>query len=257
MKPRDARKYLSPDSCHLGHTFNGVVYSQGLRIRRIVSNEDKLQSRLDELSDAFIISGYNKGSDKRILDKVAAKPRVLSYNKKNRNDNDKIIVPWVITYGPSVEETRSFVQHGSKILNKSTTWKDIGGRVMVCTRRTPNLRDRLFKRKSISLSVPGEHKGTSSCRRSRCLSCQLINYATTITSTSKGHRYRINCSATCTSRCLVYLAECVHCGKQYVRSTTQLLPDRITGHMNNKESALNYISIYINLNLTSLSNFLL
>ena len=45
VKPWDARRYLSPDSCHPGHTFNGVVYSQGLRIRRIVSNEDKLQSR--------------------------------------------------------------------------------------------------------------------------------------------------------------------------------------------------------------------
>ena len=109
---------------------------------------------------------------------------------------------------------------------------------MACTRRAPNLRDRLFKRKSISLSVPDEHKGTSSCGRSRCLSCQLINSAITITSTADGRRYRINCSATCTSRCLVYLAECVHCGKQYVGNTTQLLRDRITGHRNNKESAL-------------------
>ena len=134
----------------------------------------------------------NKGSVKRILDKVAAKPRVLSYNKKNRNDNGKIIVPWVITYGPGVEETRPFVQHGSKILNKSSTWKDIGARVMVCTRRAPNLRDRLFKRKSVSLSVPGEHKGTSSCERGRFLSCQPINCATTITSTSDCRRYRIN-----------------------------------------------------------------
>ena len=47
IEPTDARRYFSPDSCHPGHTFNGVVYSQGLRIRRIVSNEDKLQSRLD------------------------------------------------------------------------------------------------------------------------------------------------------------------------------------------------------------------
>ena len=233
------------DTCHLISVIrvtllmpNGVVYSQGLRIRRIVSNEDKLQSRFDELTDAFIISGYNKGSVKRILDKVAAKPRVLSYNKNNRNDNDKIIVPWVITYGPGVEETRSFVQHGSKILNKSSTWKDIGARVMICTRRAPKPGDRLFKRKSISLSVPGEHKGTSSCGRSRCLSCQLINSATTITSTSDGRRYHINYSATCTSKCLVYLAEFVHSGKQYVGNTTQLLRGRITGRRNNKESAL-------------------
>ena len=110
--------------------------------------------------------------------------------------------------------------------------------VMVCTSRAPNLKDRLFKCKSISLSVPDEHKGTSSCGRSRCLSSKLINSATTSTSKLRGRCYRISCSATFTSRCLDYLAKCIHCGKQYVDDTTQLLHDRITGHRNNKESAL-------------------
>ena len=56
--------------------------------------------------------------------------------------------------------------------------------------------------------------------------------------TSGGRCYRINCSASCTSTCLVYLAECIHCGKQYVGNTTQLFRNRITDHRNNKESAL-------------------
>lgn len=213
-----------------------MVYSQGLRLRRIVSDDEKLKLRLDELADAFTISGYNKGLVRRILSKVASKPRVLSYTKRNRDD--KIIVPWIITHGPGADETRSFVHLGSKILGKSSVWKDLGVKVMVCTRRACNLKDILFKRKAISLSVPGENKGTSSCGRSRCLSCGLVNPITTVTSTSNSRCYRINCSATCISRCLVYLAECIHCGKQYVGNTTQQLRDRITGHRNNKESAL-------------------
>ena len=32
VKPTDARRYLSPESCHPAHTFNSVVYSQGLRL---------------------------------------------------------------------------------------------------------------------------------------------------------------------------------------------------------------------------------
>ena len=91
VKPTDARRYLSPESCHPGHTFNSVVYSQGIRLRRIISNNEKLLLRLDELADAFIISGYNKGSVKRILNKIASKPRVLSYNM--RNQENKNIVP--------------------------------------------------------------------------------------------------------------------------------------------------------------------
>ena len=33
IKPTAARKYLSPDFCHPSHTFNGVVYWQGLCLR--------------------------------------------------------------------------------------------------------------------------------------------------------------------------------------------------------------------------------
>ena len=124
-------------------------------------------------------------------------------------------------------------------------------------RRAPNLKNCWFKRKLISLSVPGEHKGTSSCGRSRCLSCKHINSATTITSPSSGRSYRINCSATCTSRCLVNLAECVHCGKQYVGNTTQLLRDRnkesaLKSHLNLRKSKFNQSFKFLVLSKTSL-----
>ena len=104
--------------------------------------------------------------------------------------------------------------------------------------KTGLARDLLYKRKAFSLSVPGENKGTSLCGVKRCLSCKLVNPITTVTSTTTGNCYRINCNATCISRCLVYLAECTVCKKQYVGNTTQQLRDRITEHRNNKESAL-------------------
>ena len=91
-----------------------MVYSQGLHLRRIVFDNDKLKLRLDELADAFIISGYNKGSVNRILSKIVSKSRVLSYNM--RKPDDKVIVPWVITYGPGARQTREFVQQGSNHL---------------------------------------------------------------------------------------------------------------------------------------------
>ena len=92
---------------------------------------------------------------------------------------------------------------------------------MVCTRRSANLRNLLYKRKAFSLSVPGENKSTSQCGVKRCLSCKLVNPITTVTSTTTGNCYRINCNATCICRCLVYLAECTVCKKQYVGNTTQ------------------------------------
>ena len=99
---------------------------------------------------------------------------------------------------------------------------------MVCTRTSANLRVLLYKRKAFSVSVPGENKGTSPCGVKRCLPCKLVNPITTVTSTTTSNCYRINCNATCISRCLVYLAECTVCKKQYVGNTTQQLRDRIT-----------------------------
>ena len=165
---------------------------------------------IDPISTPF--TTYNKGSVKRILNKIASKPRVMSYNM--RNQENKNIVPWVITYGPGAKQTREFVLQGSKILDKSPIWRDLGARVMICTRRASNLRYLLYKCKAISLSVLGESKGTLPCGVKRCLSCNLINPINTVNSTTTGN-------SRCTSRCLVYMAECIFCKKQYVGNTTQ------------------------------------
>ena len=104
---------------HLKPQYDGVVLLPKaiLYYTKTIYN-DKLELRLDELADAFIISGFNKGSVNRTLSKIVSKSRVLSYN--TRKPDDKVIVPWVmITYGPGARQTREFVQQGSKILNKS------------------------------------------------------------------------------------------------------------------------------------------
>ena len=53
-----------------------------------------------------------------------------------------------------------------------------------------------------------------------------------------GTTHYTNCRATCASRCVVYLATCGICNKQYVGNTTQALRKRVTGHRNGKDSAL-------------------
>ena len=57
VKPTDARSYLNYTSAHPKHTFSGIVYSQCLRLRRIINNSDRLNTRLNELCIAFEKSG--------------------------------------------------------------------------------------------------------------------------------------------------------------------------------------------------------
>ena len=75
VKPTDARSYLNYMSAHPKHTFSGIVYSQCLRLRRIINNSDRLNSRLNELCIAFEKSGYPKDMLKNICDKVKNMPQ--------------------------------------------------------------------------------------------------------------------------------------------------------------------------------------
>ena len=52
-KPTDSRAYLNFNSAHPKHTFSGIVYSGCFRLRKIISNQDRLVKRLKELGDCF------------------------------------------------------------------------------------------------------------------------------------------------------------------------------------------------------------
>ena len=53
VKPTDARSYLNYTSAHPNHTFSGIVFSQCSRLRRIINDNERLKTRLDELCIAF------------------------------------------------------------------------------------------------------------------------------------------------------------------------------------------------------------
>ena len=52
-KETDSRSYLNFSSAHPNHTFSGNVYSQSLRLRRIINSNDRLRERLLELAESF------------------------------------------------------------------------------------------------------------------------------------------------------------------------------------------------------------
>ena len=58
VKPTDSRSYLHYSSAHPRHTFSGIVYSQCLRLHRIINDQGCLVHRLNELLAAFDMSGY-------------------------------------------------------------------------------------------------------------------------------------------------------------------------------------------------------
>ena len=54
QKPTDARHFIGFTNCNQNYTFSCVVYSQGIRLRWIVNDNERLSLRLSELCDDFI-----------------------------------------------------------------------------------------------------------------------------------------------------------------------------------------------------------
>ena len=76
-KETDSRGYLHFSSCHPNHVFSGIVYSQALRLKRIVSNEMTLNKHLDEMKKDFRDAKYPLKLVENIIKKVKSMPRSL------------------------------------------------------------------------------------------------------------------------------------------------------------------------------------
>ena len=151
-----------------------MFFSQAIRYRRIINTDCILKDRLAELKTYFVKSGYPEKLISSILDGVFSKPRSLVYN--NTRPTKNFITPWVVTYGPGFAETKKCAEEVNEMLSLSDTWKDRAVRriIQVVPRRAPNLKDILFKRKSISLYSPCD-AGTVPCNATGCMTCSLVS----------------------------------------------------------------------------------
>ncbi len=70
IKETDSRSYLFYGSSHPNHVFSSIVYSQCLRLRRIINNTDRLAIRIDELKTFFLVANYPHKMVENITSKV-------------------------------------------------------------------------------------------------------------------------------------------------------------------------------------------
>ena len=70
IKETDSRSYLNFSSAHPNHTFSGNVYSQSLRLRRIINCQERLRTRLDDLATCFKKADYPEKMINEIVTKV-------------------------------------------------------------------------------------------------------------------------------------------------------------------------------------------
>ena len=237
IKATDARVYLNYSSYHPRQTFPSIVYSQGLRYRRIINDDIKLFRRLDELKGCFIRSGYPKKMVENIFDDVVTRPRNLEYKKKEKKAPS--VVMWTQTFGPETPVIKKVVKEANEMLQKCPVWSKNDKVISVVNRRPKNIGDMILKRKRLALST-GNTPGTNRCsplinqNRSKkkgrpCTCCPMMSNSESIRSSATGKSFKLP-EGNCKSRNVIYCAECSLCNKQYTGKSSNKLQTRIAGH---------------------------
>ena len=173
-----------------------------------------------------------------VINQVRSLPRVLRY--KDKNEPDKTFIPWIVSFGRGYKEAQKKSEEVNNILAHSNTWKDmepeLKPKIKVVARRSPNLKDKLFKRRAIALDTMSSTGSTAPCtkpnvrrRGPSCQTCKLVSNKTEV----KGRCVTVGCAGgDCKTNNVVYAASCKLCSRPsvYVGKTITPLNKRMNGH---------------------------
>ena len=224
VKPTDARSYLNFSSAHPRHIFSGIVYSQYLRLRRIINNQDRLEHRLDELLAAFDESGY---PEKMLLDiryKVQKMSRQLTRPEPSDDNEDTKPVLIVSCHGTDEKLVETLKKHEDD-LHKTNSFKNAAKPLFQYVQKTgANIGSKLSVLKSIAL---GKRVGkTVPCNTNNCKCCKLIGR-----NVEDINGLPVSAApGSCKSKNVNYLVTCKVCKKPYIGRTVQYTHKRMGGH---------------------------
>ena len=123
-KKTDSKQYLLYSSCHPRHVKNNIPYCLARRIKTIVTENNRLEKRMEELKQDLMKRNYpilliNDGIEKTMEKDI----KELRQVKEKLNQNQ--IIPFVSTFNPQNPELFSVIKQNVHILEKSDTMKSI------------------------------------------------------------------------------------------------------------------------------------
>ena len=194
IKQTDSRSYLNFRSAHPNHIYSGIVYSQCLRLRRIINSDERLHFHLSEMREAFLSAEYPAQIIDNIIDKVKNTERLLV---KKTDDTplkssplpirvvsvfgaDSEIVNSVKRFEPNLKETESFRDEVKEVTEAETQDKTPAKSIFQFIKKTgSSLRYRLVRNKSLALGLRFGRTRTSHHKNCEC--CPTIHSDDTIT----------------------------------------------------------------------------
>ena len=124
-------------------------YSQALRYRRIITNNDQLEEKLETLRNNLIRRGYNLSEIKTQFNKVRqhSQSDLLFANNKQTTQTAKNL-PFVIPCDNTTIEIGKILKENWKLIEQDDTLKQIWTKQpFVALKRHKNIKDKLVRSK--------------------------------------------------------------------------------------------------------------
>ena len=223
-KETDSQAFLNFSSSHPKHTFSGNVYSQALRLRRIINSRERLELRLKELAESFEKAGYPKQVIQNIKNKVLNSERDISIKRKVAAEDDGKII--VVSTFEADDNIVSAVKESEDIFKRTQSFRTQNGPLFKYVKKVgPNIRSHINTMKKQALGIKrGEAK---MCLASGCKTCRMILKKSEV---MVGNRKIKLCEGNCKTYNICYLALCSLCEKPYTGRTVGPLHKRANGH---------------------------
>ena len=262
-KPTDKKQYLHYTSSHPPHVKKAIPYSQAVRYRRIIEDDQMLSSQIQVLKQKFIQRGYPSQLLDTQLNRVFTLDRknTLTYKSTSEKAADKhkflkgnSFLPLIITYHDSLQSSnfRSiFLQKWTEFTHSDEDIEKIFATEtpQIVYKRGKTLSNVLIRSKfyseltdtdrtniNILASLLDANKAINTkpsvtkCNESRCKCCQHIICSSVFHNTLKTNEYQINGNFNCNSTNVIYLIICKFCHKMYVGQTSRKVKERLTNH---------------------------
>ena len=219
-KETDTHQYLDFRSCHPSHTKRNIPFNMARRICTIVIEPHLRIKRLEELCVYLKRQKYPEPLIKAGIDQAKQIPITELRNPRQRNEEDKEKIPFVITHNPNNHNILGTAKRFFPILQQSENMKELVKETHIINsrRQAPNLKKLLTKARFSS----NETKRVRKCGDLRCGTCEYIVEGDKLTLKS-GKELKPNADMNCKSENLIYCAICPTCDENYIGQTGRLI----------------------------------
>lgn len=209
-KQSDSHAYLHFYSCHPRHTKTAVPFNLARRLNCIITNNDTLNDRLNEMHNFLKKRYYPEALIKNCFEKAKSLPKETLLNRKIPNENERTL-NILTTYNTKNPFVNNFIRTALDLLKGDDTMRKIlsSTKILWTNRQPSNLRRILCP--SILNKPCG---GSTKCKGPRCEICNILILCSEITF-NNGKVFKISSKVSCNSKFCIYVLQC-RCGLFYI-----------------------------------------